>query len=71
MSFKRASAVHFVKQGESTIRPALLYSLISFFVGWWGIPWGPSWTIHSIYKNLSGGKDMTKEVLVALNSPTE
>ncbi len=38
-------------------RTALNASLISSIGGWWGFPWGPIWTIGSIFKNASGGKN--------------
>ena len=41
----------------------MTYILISVLLGWWGIPWGPIWTIQSLYINLKGGKDITSEVL--------
>ena len=32
-------------------------SLISAFLGWWGFPWGPIWTISSICRNALGGRE--------------
>lgn len=31
-------------------------SLISAIFGWWGFPWGPIWTISSIFTNARGGR---------------
>ena len=31
-------------------------SLISALFGWWGFPWGPIWTIGSIFTNAGGGR---------------
>src|SRR5437588_10947549 len=45
MTFKRGSPVHFVRSGESAVTKGLPYSLISLLLGWWGIPWGPIWTV--------------------------
>jgi hypothetical protein len=42
--------------------------LITLGLGWWGIPWGPIYSIGSLFSNLTGGKDMTKEVLESWNS---
>jgi hypothetical protein len=67
MTFKRSSDIYFVKSGESTLSKSLPFTLISLFFGWWGIPWGPIYTIGSLYTNLSGGKDMPQEVLHSLN----
>jgi len=66
MTFKRASAVRFVKAGEGTFGASLPYSMITFFFGWWGIPWGPIYSIMSLFTNLSGGKDVTGDVLAAM-----
>jgi hypothetical protein len=35
--------------------------------GWWGIPWGPIYTIQSVYKNSKGGIDITPSVVETLN----
>jgi hypothetical protein len=66
MTFRRSSDIHFVKSGESTFVQSLPFTLLTFFLGWWGIPWGPIYSIGSLYTNLSGGKDVTAEVLQAL-----
>jgi hypothetical protein len=63
MTFKRASAVRFVKAGESTFVASLPYSFITIAFGWWGIPWGPIYSAMSLFSNLSGGKDVTADVL--------
>lgn len=68
MTFKRGSNVYFIRQGESTINFSLGFTLITLFLGWWGIPWGPIYSIGSIYNNIRGGKDVTQEVLDQLNS---
>jgi hypothetical protein len=33
----------------------IAYSLISLLLGWWGIPWGPIFTIQALVKNARGG----------------
>lgn len=66
MSFKRSSPVFFIKPGESTFAKAAPYCLISLFAGWWGIPWGPVWTLTTLATNMSGGRNVTPAVLSAL-----
>lgn len=39
------------------------YTMLTLFVGWWGIPWGPIYTIMCLATNLGGGKDVTSEVM--------
>jgi len=66
MTFKRPSKVFFVRGGHSAIGYGLPYLLISGLFGWWGIPWGPIYTLEAIINALSGGKDITKEMLSAM-----
>ena len=71
MSFKKSSAIHFVRPGQRKWRPALAMSGVSLVVGWWGIPWGPIWTVATVVNNLSGGQDVTEEMMQALSGYTE
>jgi hypothetical protein len=66
MTFKRASDVHFVKHGESTFGKSLPYTLLTLFLGWWGIPWGPIYSIGCLVTNLGGGKDVTDGILASM-----
>jgi hypothetical protein len=63
MTFKRGSDIYFKRANESTIKHSIGFILISVLFGWWGIPWGPVYTIGSLHTNLSGGMDVTAEVL--------
>ncbi|MDR1154529.1 MAG: hypothetical protein LBL04_07440 [Bacteroidales bacterium] len=71
MTFRRSSDIYFVRAGESTIKHSIGYTLLTLLLGWWGIPWGPIYTIGSLYTNLSGGKDVTREVLNSLNNSSQ
>src|SRR6266540_1310862 len=55
LSFKRVSGVHFIKAEDSAFRKGVLYSAISLLLGWWGIPWGPIWTVSTLVTNCRGG----------------
>lgn len=59
MTFRRSSAAHFVPAGSSAVVKGLPYTLLTLVAGWWGIPWGPIYTIGSLAKNLSGGENVT------------
>lgn len=63
MTFRRSSDIYFVKAGENATLKGIPYTLISLFLGWWGIPWGPIYTIGSLYTNLCGGKNVTQEIV--------
>lgn len=71
MTFRLNSDIYFIKAGESTIRHCYGFTFISFILGWWGIPWGPIYTIGTIYTNLTGGKNVTHEVIASMNLHSE
>jgi hypothetical protein len=66
ITFRRASDIHFIRHGESALAKGWPFLLISLFLGWWGIPWGFIWTPMTIYQTLNGGRDVTQEVVRAL-----
>ncbi|HKE33370.1 MAG TPA: hypothetical protein VKD65_16680 [Candidatus Angelobacter sp.] len=68
MTFRRGSPIYFIKAGESTLSKGLPWTLLSLLLGWWGIPWGPIWTIQSFAVNFGGGKDVTATVVNALSA---
>ncbi|MCL2842590.1 MAG: hypothetical protein FWE28_03870 [Oscillospiraceae bacterium] len=66
VTFRRGSGIYFIKEGEQSFVQGLSYTIISLLLGWWGIPWGPIYTIGSIIKNCRGGIDVTQEVQAQL-----
>jgi hypothetical protein len=69
MTFKRSTDIYFIKPGQSAAMKGMPWTVMSFFLGWWGFPWGFIYTPASIFGNLSGGKDVTREVMAALGGP--
>jgi hypothetical protein len=67
MTFKRSSDVYFIRSGQSVVGKSMGFSLVTLLLGWWGIPWGPIYTIGSLFTNISGGTDVTDEVLASLS----
>jgi hypothetical protein len=67
MTSRQSSNIYFVRSNESPIKYGWPWLLISFFLGWWGIPWGPIYTTQAIFRSFSG-KDVTLEVLQNLKS---
>lgn len=63
MTFKRPTDVYLVKAGRSAAAASWPYLLVSFLFGWWGFPWGPIYTVQSIYQNLCGGIDVTDDIM--------
>ena len=70
LTLKRPSDIYFVRAGEGGMSKGLGFSMISLVLGWWGIPWGPIYTVGSLITNFGGGKDVTREVLASLQPAT-
>ena len=69
MSFKRGSSIYFIRAGESTVGKSIGFTLVTLVGGWWGIPFGPIYSIQALATNFRGGKDLTKEVVAAISKP--
>ena len=68
ITLKRPSSIYFVRAGDTAMGMGLAFTAVSLVFGWWGIPWGPIYTIQSVYINLSGGKDVTAEVIGSITT---
>jgi len=66
ITFKRSSSVYFIRHEENAVVKGLPFTLLSLVLGWWGIPWGPIYTIQSIWVNFGGGKDVTNEMMPSI-----
>lgn len=69
MSFRRSSDVYYIPAGESAVSKALPWILLTLVAGWWGIPWGPIFTVQSLVTNFKGGKDLTAHFSANLSRP--
>ena len=68
ITFKRSSNIYFISHADNAVVKGLPFTVLSLVLGWWGIPWGPIYTIQSIWVNFNGGKDVTKEVLASMTA---
>ena len=71
ITFRRSSNIYFIRHEENSVVKSLPFVLLSLVLGWWGIPWGPIYTIHSLWVNLRGGKDVTNEVVASVMSASQ
>ena len=53
MTFRRSSDIYFIPPGESTVKHSIGFTLLTLVLGWWGIPWGPIYTIGSFFGHQS------------------
>ena len=66
-TIRRPSDVYFIRAGESAVGKGLGYSLLTMVIGWWGLPFGIIYSFMALFTNFGGGKDVTNEVVRALN----
>jgi hypothetical protein len=66
VSLRRPSDIYFVRSNQTGWLRGLPYVLMSLLLGWWGIPWGLIYTPLTLITNLSGGSDVTEQVLAGL-----
>lgn len=55
----RSPSRFFIKGQDSILLAGLAYTFVTLLLGWWGIPWGPIYTVQTIYRNLRGGQKQT------------
>jgi hypothetical protein len=67
VTLRRQSNIYFIRADEGTFSKALPSIGISLIFGWWGIPWGPIFTIQSLGNALGGGDDATLRVMAELS----
>jgi hypothetical protein len=71
MTFKRPAGMRLIRANSNAAANSWPYLLISLLFGWWGFPWGPIYTVETIYRNLCGGIDLTDAVLRDLQPLTQ
>jgi len=71
VTFKRGTDIYFLRAGENPKLKGLEWTLLTLVAGWWGIPWGPIYTVQSLWVNLKGGHDLTPEAATALRLPID
>lgn len=62
-TYSQPGAAHLIRPGRGTLWPSLPATLCSLLLGWWGLPFGPLFTLAAVFLNLKGGTDVTDEVL--------
>ena len=68
MTFNNPTDIYFIAPGQSDVIKGLRFLFVNLILGWWGIPWGPVYTIGNIFNILSGGKDVTDETMSYINN---
>jgi len=64
VTLKRFSPVIFINPDERLSKYYKRYNILSLIFGWWGLPWGPVYTIKYVNFNKKGGIDYTEEIML-------
>lgn len=62
VTFKPNSKIFYLSSGKLPISLGLPYLLLNLLLGWWGVPWGPIYTLQCIWTSFTG-KDITGDVM--------
>ncbi|RYX80908.1 hypothetical protein EON83_26560 [bacterium] len=54
----------YIRGSHKTAGIGIIYSVVTLFCGWWGIPHGPIYSIAALYRNVRGGHKRTVAVLL-------
>jgi hypothetical protein len=68
ITFRRPSDIYLIRGEESALSKGLPFTLLTVLLGWWGIPWGPIFSVQSLITNFRGGKNVTTEIMSQLPS---
>jgi hypothetical protein len=63
MTFRRSSSIYFIRPNENSIKYSYGHVGVNLLLGWWGIPWGPIYTLGAAYNHVTGGKDVTQPIM--------
>lgn len=66
LTLRCPSGIYLLRPDETGLRKGLPFTLVTAFLGWWGLPMGIVYTPLVLFTNLSGGCDVTEELWPAL-----
>jgi hypothetical protein len=61
-TLRHPSPVYLLRPNQWSWPRGIPYTLISLFLGWWGLPWGIVYTPLTVLTNMAGGRDVTAEL---------
>ncbi|MEN2401069.1 hypothetical protein GKZ90_0014880 [Flavobacterium sp. MC2016-06] len=70
-TLKKASNTYFIRPEESSFKYSLYFLFLNLSISWLALPWKPIYTLKSLFYDITGGKDVTLNVLAELcdNNP--
>ena len=67
VTLRRFSPAFLIEDNSELKKIKNKYNRLTFFLGWWGIPWGPIYSVHSLQMNNKGGIDMTEDIILNID----
>lgn len=64
VTLQRFSPAVLIDRDDEVVKLRKKYNILSLIFGWWGIPWGPIYTVKSISVNKKGGLDVTDDIML-------
>lgn len=64
ISFKKKSK-YYISDYHFTKCIGFAHSMLTCVLGWWGLPWGPIYTVQVILNNIKGGEKITVHELLS------
>jgi hypothetical protein len=68
VTFRRSSPVYLLRSGDSGVAKGMPWILLTLAAGWWGIPWGPIYSVQSLMINFRGGKEVPPQAKPAIQA---
>ncbi len=68
ITFRRSSSIYFIKTAKERWLLTAYYDLVTFLLGWWGLPWGLVYTPLALVRNTIGGHNKTVAIMNHLHS---
>jgi hypothetical protein len=63
VTIRRQSPLYLTESWQERYLRGFCYSVLTVFLGLWGVPWGLIWTPRAIWVNLTGGVDETEKAM--------
>jgi hypothetical protein len=62
VTLRRPTDIYLLGPDEGGMFRGLPFTILTFLLGWWGLPWGLFFTPVALFTNLRGGRDVTEYV---------
>ena len=54
VTYRYSSPVYFLRRNQNAFLKVLPFTIITLLLGWWAVPYGPFYTLATVYRNVVG-----------------